>query len=143
MKITLCLSIKFHQEMLNIKTQLINLGHHVETVEFRDENNVELSFEKYQKLFLNASEEWRQTEKTNAMKRHFEKIANTDGVLVLNYDKNGIANYIGANTLIEMGVAMSLNKKIFLYNDIPDLDYTDEISGMNSIVIHTNLTLIN
>ena len=37
-----------------------------------------------------------------------------DAVLVLNYDKKGIKNYIGGNTLMEIGFAHVLNQKIFL-----------------------------
>lgn len=32
-------------------------------------------------------------------------ICGSDAILVLNYDKKGIKNYIGGNTLMEMGFA--------------------------------------
>ncbi|MFQ5770208.1 MAG: hypothetical protein ACE5HX_06710, partial [bacterium] len=47
-----------------------------------------------------------------AMREHFEKIKKSDAILVVNPDKDGKKNYIGGNTLLEMGLAFFLNKKI-------------------------------
>ena len=59
-----------------------------------------------------------------------------DAVLVLNLDKNGVKNYIGGNTLMEIGFAHVLNQKIFLWNPIPNIDYyKTEIEAMRPIVI--------
>jgi hypothetical protein len=33
---------------------------------------------------------------------HYNEIVSGDAVLVLNFDKNGIKNYIGANTFLEI-----------------------------------------
>ena len=41
-----------------------------------------------------------------------------------------------------MGFAHVLNKKIFLFNDIPDMFYKDEIKAMNPIIIDRDLTKI-
>lgn len=66
-----------------------------------------------------------------------------DAVLVANYDKNNIANYIGGNTLMEIGFAHVLNQKIFLLNPIPDIAfYKTEIEAMKPIIVHGDLTLI-
>ena len=73
--------------------------------------------------------------KEESIRMHFEKIEWSDAVLILNYDKNGIPNYIGANTLIEMGVAFYLGKPIYLLNNIPELGYKEEILGMKPVVI--------
>jgi hypothetical protein len=63
--------------------------------------------------------------------------------LVLNFDKNGIKNYIGANTFLEIWFAHVHHKKIFLLNDFPDQPYIhDEIHAMEPIVINNDLTLI-
>jgi len=50
--------------------------------------------------------------------------------LVVNPDKNNVANYIGGNVFLEMGYAHILKKKIFLYNDIPAMPYADETRSM-------------
>jgi hypothetical protein len=63
-------------------------------------------------------------------------------VLILNYSKKEIANYIGANTLIEMGLAFYLHKKIFLLNPIPEISYKEEILAMKPIVINGDLNKI-
>lgn len=63
-------------------------------------------------------------------------------ILVLNLDKKGISNYIGGNTFLEMGFAHVLNKTIYLYNNIPDILYTDEINTMKPIIIGGDLLKI-
>ena len=73
---------------------------------------------------------------------HFEKVAWAEAVLILNYDKNNIKNYIGPNTLIEMALALYLGKKIFLLNPIPEMNYKEEILGVMPIVINGDLRLI-
>jgi hypothetical protein len=70
------------------------------------------------------------------MRKHFAKVEESDAILVVNPDKNDIAGYIGANTLIEMGLAYYLRKKIFLLNDIPEISYKEEILGVKPQVIH-------
>jgi len=49
----------------------------------------------------------------------------------------------GSMTLLEMGFAHILNKKIFLLNDIPEMIYTDEIEAMQPIVLNGDLTKLN
>jgi len=62
---------------------------------------------------------------------YHDAIKNSDGILVLNFDKKGIKNYIGGNTLMEIAFAYVLGKKIFLINPIPDsVSYVDEIKAM-------------
>ena len=69
-------------------------------------------------------------------------IAGHDAVLVLNLEKNGQPYYIGGATFLEMFKAFDLGKKLYLYNPIPDSVLTDEIIGLQPIVIHHDLTLI-
>lgn len=73
--------------------------------------------------------------KFNIMKDHFDTIYHSDGILVLNYDKDGIKNYIGTNTLIELGVAFFLKKKIFILNELPKMALTDEVAAMKPIIL--------
>jgi hypothetical protein len=69
----------------------------------------------------------------NVMKDHFDSIHHSNAILVLNYDKNGVKGYIGSSTLIEMGVAFFLNKKIFILNPQPNLPLKEEIEAMKPI----------
>ena len=73
------------------------------------------------------------------IKRYYKIIQNSDAVLVLNFDKNGIKNYIGGNTFLEMGFAYVLNKPIYLVNPIPDMIYTDEIKAMQPKILNGDL----
>lgn len=73
---------------------------------------------------------------------HFRKIEKSDAILIVNYDKNGVRNYIGGNTLMEMGLAYWLGKQIYLLNPIPDISYKDEITAMQPTIIDGNLKIL-
>ncbi len=64
-------------------------------------------------------------------------------MLVLNYNKNNIPNYIGGNTFIEMAFACVLNKPIYLLNPIPDISYTSEIEAMQPIILNGDLKMVD
>jgi hypothetical protein len=73
-----------------------------------------------------------------------ECIKRNDAILVCNFDKDGIRNYIGGNTLMEMGFAHVNNKKIFLLNPVPeDVPYVEEIKAMVDEVINGDLGRIS
>lgn len=62
----------------------------------------------------------------------------------MNLDKHGVRNYIGGNTLMEIGFAHVLNQKIFLYNPIPEIPYyKSEIEAVRPIVINGDYSLIS
>lgn len=73
---------------------------------------------------------------------NWERLQKDDAILVINLTKRGITNYIGGNTLIEMGFAHVLRKKIFLWNGIPDMPYTDELKAMQPLVINHDIGAI-
>ncbi len=79
------------------------------------------------------------TLKRGLMDTHFRKIDDSDAILVVNADKNDVANYIGGNTLIEIAYAYAQGLEIFLLNPIPEVSYSDEIQGMHPIVINNDL----
>lgn len=67
-----------------------------------------------------------------------------DAILVANFDKNGIKNYIGGNTLMEIGFAHVLNQKIFLLNPIPEIKYyKSEIEAVKPVIINGDLGKIS
>jgi hypothetical protein len=143
MKITICGSIAFFDEMLDVKKQLEELGHKVDLppTEIVDEKGNKLSVKKYYKLRkkLDSSIGWIWERKKKAMLNHFKKEKWADAILVLNFKKKNIEGYIGANTLIEMGLALYLGKKIYLMYKIPKVDAKEEILGMQPIVLNGNL----
>jgi hypothetical protein len=80
----------------------------------------------------------------NAITEHYKKILQSDAILVANYDKKGISNYIGGNTFLEMGFAYVNDKKIFVLNPLPTtgLNYLEELLGMQPVILNGDLTKI-
>lgn len=146
MKITICGSIAFYDEMLAVKNKLEQLGHEVKLppFEIKNENGQMIPIKEYYaaRKAEQGDTGWIWERKAEAMRWHFQKVEWCDAVLILNYDKNNISNYVGANTLLEMGLAFHLNKKIFLFNPIPDMNYKEEILGMKPIVLNQDLNKI-
>lgn len=80
----------------------------------------------------------------DAIRAHFDKIKNSDAILVCNFTKNDIENYIGANTFLEMGFAYYLGKPIFTVNQLPNYKYiNDEILSFGVKVLDGDLTKIS
>ncbi len=133
-------------QMHDIGSQLENLGHLVKIpeIEIRDLSGNPLSQKEYDLVRKNATatDAWIWEINREAMRDHFVKIRWSDAILVPNFEKNGIPGYIGPNTLMEMGLALFLNKKIFLLNPIPDIESREEILGINPIILNGNLELI-
>jgi hypothetical protein len=146
MKITICGSIAFYEKMCKTKKELENKGHEVDIppCELRDDSGRIISVQEYYKIRKaeKVDESWVWERKKWAILKHFEKVKWADTILVLNYEKNSMEGYIGANTLIEMGLALYLNKPIYLLNKIPEIAYKEEILGMKPVVIDGNLELI-
>ncbi len=146
MKITLCGSIALQNEILSIKSKLEELGHEVEIwpSKIKDGKGQLISVEKYYRLRKAAAddEKWIWDRKAEAIMEHFNKVAWADTILVANYDKNNVKGYIGGNTLMEMGLAFFLKKKIYLLNQVPELSYKEEILGLEPILIDGDLVKI-
>jgi hypothetical protein len=147
MKITICGSAAFVEEMQGVAAELKNLGHEVKGMptKFVDGDGREWQTADYHKFkksrpfdkpeFLNNHHQ--------RIREHFDKVEWSDAILVTNYDKNGVADYIGPNTLMEMGVAFYLGKKIYLLNPVPDTPWKEEILGMRPEVLNGNLELLS
>lgn len=129
MKITLCGSMSFAEEMKAIAQELASMGHEV----FMPEPT-EGGYGKRDE----ASSVQRKVE-LDLIRRHWEKIRISDAILVLNMKKNGVANYIGGNSFLEMGFAHVLNKEIFLLNDVPDVSYRAEMVAMQPSCLRGDL----
>ncbi len=71
---------------------------------------------------------------------HFSEIQNekTDYVLIINEEKNGKKNYIGANSFAEIAMGFYFGKKVFLKNDIYE-PYADELVGWGVIPLKGHL----
>jgi hypothetical protein len=79
----------------------------------------------------------------NYLKQHYKHILESDAILIVNAEKNGVKNYIGGNVLIEMGQAYVNDKKIFFLYGMPDKSsYLDEIQCMDPICLNGDLSKI-
>ncbi len=139
MKILIICSKKFYSKIDEIKKSLENRNIEVYLPNCYDAPDTE---QKMKNLGQKAHQEF----KAKMFKQSEETISMMDAVLVLNFDKennNEIKkNYIGGATFLEMYDAFRLNKKIYLYNDIPEGMLYDEIEGFAPIIINGNLDLI-
>jgi len=146
MKITLCASIAFYNEMLEVKNDLECLNHAVKLPpsEVKNENGDMIPVKQFYSRRKAEKDDtsWIWDRRREAVRAHFKKVEWCDAVLILNYDKNDIANYIGPNTFLEMGLAFYLHKKIFLLNNIPQTNFKEEILSMKPAIINRDLTKI-
>jgi hypothetical protein len=132
MKIAICGSMVFAEKMVQIKSELGELGHEVFISEFAGGHLGKTESEKEQRAIHDKNE-------NDAIRKYWEIIKKSDAILVLNYDRKGIKNYIGGNTLMEIGFAHVLNKKVFLMNPIPNIEYyRSEIEAVQPIIIKHN-----
>lgn len=136
MKIAICGSMAFTKEMFEAKEELEKLGH-TGVVSGFGEQYLNKTPEEIEELKMYHKQE------KDAIKEFWEEIKNSDAILVLNYDRKGIANYIGGNAFMEIGFAHVLNKRIFLLNPIPEIEYyKSEIEAMKPAILNGDLEKI-
>lgn len=137
MRIGVAGSMQFTEKMVEVCAQLKKLGHDVFMSSFGP-NYIGKSAEEIEVLKL--QDKYRH----DAIREFWKPMQSADALLVLNYDKHDIKNYIGGNTFLEMGFAHVLNQKIFLLNPVPEMPYyKTEIVAMRPIVINRDLGLIS
>jgi hypothetical protein len=131
-------SSHFKEEMVKCSEQLRELGHagwiHPDYEAFvRGEKQDIVS------RWLNGEHAAVKRE-NNYLKAHYSHILESDAILIVNAEKNGVKNYIGGNVLIEMGQAYVNNKKIFFLYGMPaQSSYLDEIQCMDPICLNGKL----
>ena len=96
--ITVCGSMKYKKEMMEITEKMALEGNCMITpIYLTKANKSDYTSENFETL----------------AKVHYEKIKNSDAILVVNVD-----NYIGESTSKEIDFAKSLNKEILYYTDL-------------------------
>mgnify|MGYP002511527140 CR=1 FL=1 len=130
-KIVICGSMQFYDEMLTCQEILKKKG--VKAIIPKEENEIvslydELAFRKFKRKVSSA---------------YLKKIREKDTIAVLIYNgtKKGQVNYIGANTLVEIAMAFTWNRKIYLYNDIYE-PLADELLAWGCICLKGDIEKI-
>lgn len=137
MRIGVIGSMQYTEQMISIKDQLIKMGHNAFLTNLASPFIGKTTKEK-EKIKIH------QKKNQDAIREFWRLMQGADAVLVVNLDKHGIKNYIGGNTLMEIGFAHVLNQKIFLLNPIPDiLYYKSEIEAVKPIILNGDLSKIS
>lgn len=137
MKIGVIGSMQHTERMLEVRDELIKCGHDAFMTTLAAPFVGKTDDEK-EKIKLN------QKNNLDAIREFWRLMQGADAVLVLNLDKNGVKNYIGGNTLMEIGFAHVLNQKIFLWNPIPEIPfYKSEIEAVKPIIVNKELSKIS
>jgi nucleoside 2-deoxyribosyltransferase len=132
MKIVICGSMSAAKEMLGAQKELEAKGHKVAVPE--DTAAIARGIPQPEATQKKIAQD--------LIRKHYEKIKQSDAVLVVNTEKKSIKGYIGGNSFLEMGFAFVLHKLIYLLNEMPDVSYRDEIEAMQPVVINGDLSRI-
>ena len=103
MKIILCGSMSASKEMVATEKELIALGHTVVLPEFT------YDYAKMDTMDEMHIESAKNKVKYDLIRGYFDKIKESDAVLVVNVDRKNIEGYIGGNSFLEMGFSHILN----------------------------------
>ena len=135
MKIFLITSKSAYGTIPPIKKELESAGHVITLPNCYDDTGAE---ERQREMGRTQHAEW----KSQMLRHSTNVIEGSDAVLVLNVDKNGVKNYIGGATFLEMYDAFRLGKKIYLLNEVPDGSLKDEIFGFQPVALNGDLAKI-
>ncbi len=133
MRIFIICSKAFYEQVPNIQKQLEQMGHDITLPNSIDNPGKEGEMR-------SQSREVHSSWKRERFAETAAKIASVDAVLVLNFEKNGQANYIGGATFLEVYDAFIAGKKIFFFNPLPEGMLYDELNGMDPILLDGNLS---
>ena len=131
--IALCSSMQFKKEIKETATTLQKNGWTVFTPELSEKSTDYMA--------LPLAEQ--QAAKRVFIKNHFERINQSDSILVLNYEKKGIAGYIGSNTLMEIAVAFHLGKTIYVLNSLAEQGCKEEVTVVTTQFLEGSLELLD
>ena len=139
MRIMICGSMTFASEIKDTKKRLESLGH---VVFIPPDTELHV---KDPGLVDNLDSNHKHALENDIMRKSFNLVAQVDAILVLNHLKNDVSGYIGTSSLMEIGLAYYLKKKIFLLNKIPnpqDARWAHEISIMKAVIIDGDLSKV-
>lgn len=125
--------MQFHKEMASVRDALSARGMTVHVPGELDDLEKNESYMENDEDRITAKIEY------DFIREHFRKIEQADAILILNYEKKGIAGYIGGNTFLEMGYAFGLGKKVYLLYPVPEMDYKTEMHAIQPVVLDGDL----
>ena len=137
--IVICSSASFYEKLFPIEKEIKKLGFKTAlpktAIKMKRRNSFDVNF--YKTWNKNPNDYHKKRE---LMNHHFNKIIKGDAILVTNFDKNGIAGYIGGNVFMEITIAYHYKKPIFILNDIADDSLIkEEIIGVNPVFLKGNI----
>ncbi|QQG42989.1 MAG: hypothetical protein HYW45_02120 [Candidatus Daviesbacteria bacterium] len=136
MRIGVVGSMQYTEKMMELRDRLAKMGHDAFLTNLASPFIGKSDKEK-EKIKIH------QKQNKDAIREFWRLMQGADAILVANFDKNGVKNYIGGNTLMEIGFAHVLNQKIFLLNPIPEIPYyKTEIEAVKPILLNGDLALI-
>ena len=136
MKIGIIGSMQYTEKMVEVRDELKKMGHEAYLTNLANPFIGKTDEEK-EKIKIH------QKQNMDAIREFWRLMQGGDAVLVVNLDKHGIKNYIGGNTLMEIGFAHVLNQKVFLLNPIPEIPYyKTEIEAVKPVILNGDLTKV-
>ena len=132
----ICGSMSFAKDMVELQKELQAFGHEVyiptdTELHVQDPNFTNDLDKDREHLIAN-----------NVMKECFDLLAASDAVIFLNLPKNGVDGYIGTSSLMEMGLAYYLGKKIYTMYPYPDFNvhrWAHEVASIQPTVLNGNI----
>lgn len=125
--IIICGSIVFRKKILDLKARL-------------SEKNVPCVVPEDENKYNNSKSQIHPDLKRLLSQKYFRLIRDkrTKAILVANYTKHNIKNYIGPNVFAEIVTAVGWSRKVFLLFDYPD-DKREELVAWKVIPLHNNI----
>jgi len=123
-----CGSMSVYADMLRLKSELLAKGIASVIPEADEPLHFSLRAEEYEEM------------KRRASMRHIRRIRDqsTLGIVVVNPQRHGIINYVGANTFAEVAIAFAHYKRIYLLHGLPDF-YEDELRAWGVVSLGGDL----
>lgn len=126
--VVICGSMAFYDVMLRISEKLKKSGIPIVLPKEESEEKESLSKEEFSDFKKRVSSQYLSKIRENS----------TYGILVVNQEKKGLDNYIGANTLVEISMAFCWGRPIYLYNDFYE-PIKEELLAWQVISLQGNL----
>ena len=131
MKIVICGSMTHYPKMVEVRDELVSYGYEVILPDPEKEHHLRAIKKN------NYVDTFTLKKKYDYIKKHYNHIVKADCILITNWSKKRIKNYIGGNAFLEMGFAHILNKPIYMLHDVPEIGYYyHEMKAMEPIILY-------